>query len=301
MSYTVNKKELKFYREMFLIRYTEEKLLNLFSKGFLRGTIHTCIGQEACAVGVINAIDKSKDIVFSNHRSHGHFISYCGDIKSLILEIMGKSTGVCAGIGGSQHLHKGNFYSSGIQGGLVPWALGTAFAEKNKNSNAIAIIFMGDGTLSEGIVYECLNIASLWNLPVLFVVEDNKYAQSTPSWMEYAGKLIDRAKPFLIETTELFLEDVSEIYLKTKNIINNIRMTSKPHFLLLNTYRLAAHSKGDDYRSEKEINKFRQADPLVKYRQKLEKEYAANLNIIENGIKVLVDKIISNLTITTLQ
>src|SRR5205085_2209516 len=114
------------YALLVAIRTFEQSLLDMFGKGQLVGTTHTCLGQEATAVGVLSALDREKDIVFSNHRGHGHFLAYCGEIESLYLELMGKPAGVCAGRGGSQHLHYRNFYSNGVQGGIAPVATGMA-------------------------------------------------------------------------------------------------------------------------------------------------------------------------------
>jgi len=259
----------QFYEQMYTIRLVEESLLHLFSKGLLTGTTHTCIGQEACAVGVVNALDKEKDIIFSNHRGHGHFIAYCDKVEELIAELMGRATGVCGGIGGSQHLHFKNFFSSGIQGGLVPCAAGVALAEKVKGTRAIVTVFLGDGTMGQGVVYETFNIASKWSLPLLFILENNWYAQTTPRSMAIAGKLVERAKPFNIDSYEMEAFDVIKVFLFAKKIVKFVRDNSRPFLLVLNTYRLAPHSKGDDTRPPKEIDKYRKRDPLPKLRKSL--------------------------------
>jgi len=160
----VDNRKLHHYLEMLRIRRFEQKVLEMFSRGVFFGTTHTYLGQEANAVGVLSHIGQD-DIVFSNHRGHGHFLAYGGDMRSLFAELMGKSTGVCAGRGGSQHLHWKNFYSNGIQGGIAPVAAGIAMSEKLKKSAAVTIAFLGDGTLGEGVLYEALNMASLWQLP----------------------------------------------------------------------------------------------------------------------------------------
>ena len=177
------------YALLFGLRTFEQSLLELFATGALAGTTHTCLGQETVAVGVMSAIDRERDIVFSNHRGHGHFLAYCGEVERLYLEIMGKPGGVCGGRGGSQHLYFDNFYSNGIQGGIVPVATGMALAEKQKGSGAVVVVFLGDGTLGEGVVYEAFNIASLWSMPIVFVIEHNGYAQSTPSALQIAGEV----------------------------------------------------------------------------------------------------------------
>lgn len=181
------------YSLLFAVRTFEQSLLDMFDKGILAGTTHTCLGQESTAVGVVSALDHQRDIVFSNHRGHGHFLSYCGEIEQLYLEIMGKPGGVCGGRGGSQHLNFRNFYSNGIQGGIVPVSTGMAMAEKIVNSNAIVTVFLGDGTLGEGAVYESLNMASLYQLPILFVLDNNGYSQSTSYKLQVAGSM--RARP----------------------------------------------------------------------------------------------------------
>ncbi len=122
-----------FYSQMFLIRTIESKFLEYYSKGRIKGTVHTCLGQEACAVGVLNAIDREKDIVFSNHRAHGHFIAYGGPVQGLVSEVLGKASGICSGIGGSQHLHWKNFYTNGIQGGWFHLQLAQPWQKNQKN------------------------------------------------------------------------------------------------------------------------------------------------------------------------
>src|SRR5512138_3297806 len=138
------------YRLMARIRRFEETVLENFPKGLFFGTTHTCLGQEANAVGVLAHLG-AEDIVFSNHRGHGHFLAYGGDPRALFAELMGRSTGVCGGRGGSQHLHWRSFYSNGVQGGIAPVATGMALAEKYKSSGAVAVAFIGDGTLGEGV------------------------------------------------------------------------------------------------------------------------------------------------------
>lgn len=261
----------KLYKQMYLIRKSEEKLLNAFDKGLISGTVHTSIGQEACSVGVINNLDLKKDIIFSNHRGHGHFLAYSNDLVGLFGEVCGKSIGVCGGIGGSQHLQKDNFYTNGIQGSIVPVATGMAFAEKEKKSNSIVTVFIGDGTFGQGVVYESMNIASLWNLPLLIVLENNQYAQSTPTYLEHSGELSKRAESFKIKSDELDVKDAVNVYDIANKSVNYVRNNSKPFFLVLNTYRLAPHSKGKDYRDKNEIMKYKNNDPLLLMRNKIKK------------------------------
>lgn len=248
---------------MILIRNVESKLLSMFSLGMLRGTIHTCIGQEACAVGVISAIDRKKDILFSNHRGHGHYLAYSNDITGLVAEIMGLDSGICQGIGGSQHLHNKNFYSNGIQGAGAAVSVGIALAEKIKDSGAVSLVFLGDGTFGEGTVYESMNMAALLSVPILFVVENNGYAQTTPSFMQHAGELCRRAEPFGIPVNRLSGLNVTEVHDKSKTILKSIRNGEGPQLLFLDTYRFSPHSKGDDFRDPAEIEKMKnEFDPI---------------------------------------
>jgi TPP-dependent pyruvate/acetoin dehydrogenase alpha subunit len=210
----------------------------------------------------MSAIDRTRDIVFSNHRGHGHFLAYCGEVERLYLEIMGKPTGVCGGRGGSQHLTLDNFYSNGVQGGIVPVATGMALAEKLKGSGAIAVVFLGDGTLGEGVVYEALNIAALWQLPMVFVVEHNGYAQSTRSELQIAGRVAARPEAFGIPTIECSAGQVPEIVALASQAIDAARAGRGPQCLICYTYRLAPHSKGDDNRSPDELREAWEHDPL---------------------------------------
>lgn len=248
--------------QMYLIRHTETHLLSLFSQGKVRGTVHTCLGQEACAVGVIAALDSNIDLIFSNHRGHGHYLAYSQDVKGLIAEVLGLSIGVCNGIGGSQHLQYKNFYSNGIQGAGVPIAVGMALAEKINRSTAIAVSFIGDGTFGEGVIYEAFNLAALWCVPVMFVVEFNHYAQSTPSEKQHAGDLRTRVATFGIPVTIVDGNDVVAVQAAATNVSASVRAGKGPALLFLETYRLGPHSKGDDHRAPSEIERHRERDPI---------------------------------------
>ncbi len=258
--FTVEQKK-EFLRQMLRIRRFEERALAEFSKGRLFGTTHTCIGQEADCVGVLSALEPP-DVVFSNHRGHGHYLARGGDMRRLAAELMGRATGICAGLGGSQHLHFGNFYSNGVQGGIVPCAAGMALAEKRLGSGAVVVVFLGDGTLGEGAVYESLNIASLWKLPVCFVLENNGYAQTTPVALNLAGDIAARFRAFGIETVELHTTDVLTIAAASRRIVAGIRARSEPRALIVHTYRFSPHSKGDDTRDPGEIESRRRFDPI---------------------------------------
>ena len=256
-------KELRehFYYQMMLIRCFEERVFELFTKGELFGTTHCYVGQEANAVAVLNHL-RDDDIVVSNHRCHGHYLARTGDAQGLMAELMGREGGVCGGRGGSQHLCKGSFYTNGVQGSIVPVAAGMAYAEKMKGTGAIAVVFIGDGTFGQGIVYETFNMISLWQVPLLVVVENNRYAQTTPLAMNFAGTFLGRAKAFDLSAGEIESNDVEELYPRFGRLIQAVRDQSRPHVEVINTYRLCGHSKGDDYRSPEEIEEWEAKDPL---------------------------------------
>ena len=249
-------------KQLIRIRCVEQSFLDIFSQGKLNGTVHTCIGQELSAAAFAGQIKKS-DFVFSNHRCHGHFIAYTKQWKGLISELMGKENGVCGGVGSSQHLQLDNFYSNGIQGGIVPLSAGFSLANKLKKNNNIGVVYIGDGTLGEGVVYETMNFIQKNDIPLIIVCENNQYAQSTPKDSVFSGSIKGRAESFGIEFREsdTFDKDI-KIMDEAKDSINWVRDNKKPIFHLVNTYRLKAHSKGDDDRDHKEIKSYEDKDIL---------------------------------------
>ena len=258
------------YRAMFRIRRFEETVLDSFPRGLFYGTTHTYIGQEANAVGVLTQLHEG-DIVVSNHRCHGHFLAYGGSMHALAAELMGRSTGVCAGRGGSQHLQWKDFYANGILGGTIPLAVGMALGEKLSGSSKLVFAFLGDGTMGEGVVYESINMASLWKLPILFIVENNQYAQSTPVHLHLAGEISSRFSAFGVPVVQLNSPDVAEIAGRVDEIANRARSGEGPQALILETYRFAPHSKGDDSRDPEEIAEARKRDPLPLQAKKMER------------------------------
>ena len=270
---------LDFYHLLCTIRDFEETVLDNFSRGVFFGTTHTYLGQEANAAGVLKHLQPS-DIVFSNHRGHGHFIAYGGDLRALFAEMMGKTSGVCGGRGGSQHLQWRNFYSNGVQGGIVPVATGMALAEKQQNTGALVVCFIGDGTLGQGVIYESFNMASLWAAPILYVLEDNHIAQTTPSDQVLAGSMAARFAAFDIPVMELDSSDVLEISSLAEELLDQIRTRGGPRALILHTYRFGPHSKGDDTRDPEVIAHLREIrDPLKIQAERLNPDSRATIEI----------------------
>jgi 2-oxoisovalerate dehydrogenase E1 component len=252
-----------------LIRQAEELLLSLFSKGLLSGTTHTCLGQEFCQMSVVRALNDANDAVFSNHRNHGHFLTYSGNFTGLIAEIMGRAGGVCGGIGGSQHLAFKGFHSNGVQAGMTGIGVGQALARRLRHENGIVAIITGDGTLGEGLLYESLNLASIWKAPVLFVVENNGIAQTTATSETIGGgSIVARGAAFGLETWR-FNDADPDFFRDVEQVIEHVRKTRAPGFLVIDTMRLGPHSKGDDLRDNEEMQAIRERDPLARLGDRL--------------------------------
>jgi len=279
------------YRALYQIRRFEETVLDNFPRGIFFGTTHTYLGQEANAVGTLAHIQEN-DIVFSNHRSHGHFLAYGGDPHALFAELMGRVTGVCGGRGGSQHLHWRNFYSNGIQGGIVPIATGMALAEKYKQSGCVTIAFLGDGTLGEGIIYEAFNMASLWKAPILYVLENNHIAQTTGIELAVAGNIAGRFSAFGIPSHQLVSSDILEILPLANDLISRVRQEESPFALILDTHRFGPHSKGDDTRDPESVIKMRlDYDPIQIHGRRLDaKEKTSIESDVDEEIKTAFER-----------
>ena len=267
-----------------LIRKTEELLLRLFSQGLLSGTTHTCLGQEICAMSVVRALSRPTDAVLSNHRNHGHFLTYSGNFLGLIAEIMGREAGVCGGIGGSQHIAFRHFHSNGVQGGMTAIGAGHALAIKRRGEDGVVAVIIGDGTTGQGLLYESLNLASVWELPMLFVVENNRIAQTTPTCDTVGGSLEGRGAAFGLATWRL--DDASPDFLEQVDaVVRQVRATRKPGFLVIDTFRLGPHSKGDDLRDEAELKTIAARDPLARWGRELSDDLRKSID--EAAIELL--------------
>lgn len=256
-----NETKYSILKKAILIRSVESRLLELFSEGKLFGTVHTCIGEELTGATLSHFLTEN-DYVFSNHRCHGHFISMTDQVEGLFAEIMGKSTGVCGGWGGSQHLCYKRFFSNGIQGGFLPITGGLALSEKLKGTNNIAACFIGEGTLGEGAVYESANLISKWELPALIIIENNRFSQSTPQESTIAGDILARFEAFGIKTYDTSTWNLDNLYDTLETAVSFVH-AGKPAVVRIETDRLMAHSKGDDDRPKELIASYYDRDILT--------------------------------------
>ena len=275
-------------KKSILIRETEETLLDLFSKGRLNGTVHTCIGQEYIGALLPEIIIKG-DVVFSNHRCHGHYIGRTDDVEGLILEVMGSSLGTVSGVGGSQHLyHENGFYSNGILAGMTPVASGYAYTLKNTDN--IVCFFVGDGATGEGVFYESLNLISKFNLPIVIINENNNYSQSTSRNQTFFGDMKTRIEGFGINYKKVNIWDLENLIEELTSTFNDIRLNKKPIYIEVECYRLKAHSKGDDNRDSKEINKYLAIDPINIFKNNNNELYLKYKNEATQRINLFLDK-----------
>ncbi|MFM9915511.1 MAG: dehydrogenase E1 component subunit alpha/beta [Rhizobacter sp.] len=254
-----------------LVRSAERLILDLFSRGLLSGTTHTCLGQEICQLAVVRALDDPEDVVLSNHRNHGHFLTYSGHFVGLVAEIMGREVGVCGGYGGSQHIAHRHFHSNGVQAGMT--GIGVGLALHRRGTRAIVTVMIGDGTLGEGMLYESMNLAAVWKAPVLFVVENNGIAQTTDTRDTLAGSIDARGRAFGLRTWRL--DDAAPDFARcVDEVVAAMRDGSGPGMLVIDTARLGPHSKGDDLRPDDERRRIEARDPLAAIRGRLERAEA---------------------------
>lgn len=273
----------KVFQKAYQINRVETALLDLFGTGELRGTVHTCLGQELISA-VFSQLVGPDDLVFSNHRCHGHFLATHDNPFQLIAEVMGKSTGVVQGLGGSQHLITKNFYANGILGGATALACGRAFALKQRQERGRVVCFLGDGALHEGIVYEALNLAAKWRLPVLFVLENNGIAQSTAQGETLAGSIQGRAEAFGLQYLKADIWNTKDLFDKMQRSLSQAQ-NFHASFLEVGCYRLAPHSKGDDQRPASERAHYLSIDPLQRYLQQLSDEESSVFRNIDEAIQ----------------
>ena len=271
-----------------LIRSVENELLRQFDTGNVHGTIHTAIGQEVQDVLLTWSLSQSHDRIFTNHRNHGQVLAWGANPTALFAEIFGRESGIVGGFGGSQHLRMENLHSSGVQAGLTGIAVGSALSSKvRETASEISVAVIGDGTLGEGIVYEAMNMASIWESPTLFVVLDNEIAQTTPSHLTHKGDLDARFRGFGLEVFESKNPaDASEFQTSAIAAIKWVRENEQPAVLHSKIVRIGPHSKGDDTRTPEQITSITGQDPLISLRSQLD----ANL---ANSMDAEIDSIVS--------
>ena len=288
---------LNIFKKAMLIRRVEETLLDLFNKGLMNGTVHTCIGQEFSGVAISEYLSKD-DYVLSNHRGHGHYISRTEDIKGLFAEVTGRKTGCSGGIGGSQHLFAHHFFSNGIQGGMTPIGAGIALAQKFKKTNNIVVSYIGDGTFGEGILYETFNISSKWNLPLLIVVENNEISQSTSIFQTMSGSIEKRSNAFDIKYLTAETNEVEKLFEIAREAVEYVREINKPLILEIKTNRLFSHSKGDDNRDFNQVNSLKEKDPINKFAKSNPEAYNKFLSEINASIDQALESALSDEILT---
>lgn len=265
-------------KSMHTIRLFEEALEELFSRAMLHGTMHLSIGQEAVAEGVCGALDEG-DLITSTHRGHGHAIAHGGDLEKMMAELLQKSTGYCAGRGGSMHIADvaaGNLGANGIVAGSMTIAVGAALTQQMTGTGKVVVCFFGDGAANEGAFHEALNLASLWQLPLVFVCENNQYGMSMAQSKSTAGgSVADRAVAYGMPGATTNGNDVGTVFLAASEAIERARSGGGPTLLEVVTYRYRGHSKSDRnlYRTAEEIDDWRtQRDPIDRFRAQLRAE-----------------------------
>jgi pyruvate dehydrogenase E1 component alpha subunit len=270
---------LEMQRRMLRIRHFDERASKMVKRGQIPGTVHTSIGQEAQVVGACMALGDG-DYMTGNHRSHGHPIGKGSPLGPLMAELVGKGTGVCGGKGGSLHLADfavGSLGESGIVGSSIPIATGAALSAKVIGNGKVALAFFGDGAANQGCLYEAMNMAGVWDLPVIFLCENNQYALSTPAHTVTSGVIAERAAGFGIEGVRVEDgQDVLAVYDATAKAVDRARTGQGPTLIEVVTYRFHEHSEGlrlgTDYRDAAEKEAWLLRDPIVIFRQNLVKE-----------------------------
>ena len=259
------------HRQMLLIRRCEERLERDVKAGNTPGQVHLSTGQEAVPVGLSAHLDDG-DKITSTHRGHGHFLAKGGDPQAMFAEIYGMAEGVCGGMGGSMHVadvSKGILGANGIVGAGLAIATGAAFAIKLDGSDRLAACYFGDGAANQGVLMECLNIASLWCLPLLFVCENNGYSEFSPSNTVTSGPIADRARPFGVPVRNVDGNDVAAVWQAALWATDHVRAGRGPVFLEARTYRHSGHFSAEPlvldapYRPAGELTEWLQKDPLL--------------------------------------
>ena len=260
---------LLLYEQMLKIRLFEEHVNQLYFAAKMPGLAHLYIGEEAIAVGVCQALRRD-DYITSTHRGHGHCLAKGATVDRMFAELLGKDAGYCHGKGGSMHIadqETGNLGANAIVGGSAGIATGSAMSSKMQGNDRVSVCFFGDGALGQGMLYEVMNMAALWKLPVIYVCENNMYNEYTHYSETTAGQISDRARAFGIQTEEVDGQDIRVVYATAQSLVERARRGEGPGFLLCNTYRYMGHHVGDIqrayYRAKEEEEHWKtERDPL---------------------------------------
>lgn len=288
---------LNFYCTMRLIREFELRAINERRSGLIPGFIHSCVGQEATAVGACAALHR-EDVITSTHRGHGHLIAKGGEPRYMMAELAARSTGYCGGKGGSLHMTDfdlGILGANGIVAGGIPMATGAALAFQMRSEERVALTFFGDGAVNEGAFHEAANLAGLWQLPVIFFCENNLYGEGTPQNKQAAvTDLSRRADGYGFPGVVVDGNDVLAVYEVTKAAVGRARDGDGPTFIEGKTYRFRGHYEGDPmvYRSKAEMEEWRDRDPLPAFRNRLLNNGipAIEVETIEADIQATLDE-----------
>jgi pyruvate dehydrogenase E1 component alpha subunit len=290
---------LRMYRRMVMIRLFEEQVNDLYTRALMPGLAHLYIGEEAVAVGICEAL-RPDDYITSTHRGHGHCVAKGAALDRMFAELLGKEAGYCKGKGGSMHIadpDTGNLGANAIVGGSVGIATGAAFAAKRLGNDRVCVCFFGEGALGQGVLYEVMNMAALWKLPVIYVCENNLYNEYTHYADTTAGDILTRAKGFGLRTESVDGQDVREVYTAARQLVDRGRAGGGPSFLMANTYRFMGHHVGDVsreyYRSKQEEQTWKgERDPLKVMGAWLvgHSVTTADLDAIHAEVKAEVDK-----------
>lgn len=265
---------IEMYATMCTIRRFEQMADRLYASGKVHGTMHLSAGQEAVAVGAARAM-RPNDYLLNHHRGHGHFIAKGADVKRMMAEFLGKDTGYCRGRGGSMHIadvESNNLGANGIVGGGISLAVGVGLAVQMQRKPEIVLSIFGDGAVNEGIFHESLNMAALWDLPVLFLCENNQYAMSMPVTRATAKlPIAEKAGAYGMPGYHVDGNDVLQVYEVISQAAEHVRQGDGPVLVEAVTYRYFGHSKSDRnlYRSEDEIDEWKKNDPIIRFRKNL--------------------------------
>ena len=264
------KEGMQLLRSMQLIRTFEEQVRTLYSGGVIPGLVHLCAGQEAVAVGVCSLLN-TEDMIASNHRGHGHCLAKGADVSRMMAEVMGRRTGYGMGRGGTLHIFdaaNGNLGTNGIVGGGIPLAAGAALSAKHRSRGEVAVCFFGDGALNQGLLFEVMNMAAIWRLPMLFVCENNGFGEFTAIEDVTAGPdPIARGLAFDIPSETVDGMDVLAVRTAAQRAIDRARSGCGPSFLICMTYRYGGHHVGDkqDYKDSTEAKAWQLKDPIERF------------------------------------